>query len=174
MELYGCTRTPNEGVKWTPDKQFAKIREIENTHPWLKGKRILGVADPAIWDASRGESISETAAKYHIHFDKGDNRRMAGWMQVHYRLQFDDNGYPMMYIFRNCEGFIRTMPLLMYDEHNPEDLDTSMEDHIADETRYFCMARPIKPKRQTEQKTLLNDPLNQAADLGKYNDYRRI
>lgn len=174
MELYGCTRTPNEGVKWTPDKQFAKIREIENTHPWLKGKRILGVADPAIWDASRGESISETAAKYHIHFDKGDNRRMAGWMQVHYRLQFDENGYPMMYIFRNCEGFIRTIPLLMYDEHNPEDLDTGMEDHIADETRYFCMARPIKPKRPTEQKTLLNDPLNQAADLGKYNDYRRI
>ena len=174
MELYGCTRTPNEGVKWTPDKQFAKIREIENTHPWLKGKRILGVADPAIWDASRGESISETAAKYHIHFDKGDNRRMAGWMQVHYRLQFDENGYPMMYIFRNCEGFIRTMPLLMYDEHNPEDLDTSMEDHIADETRYFCMARPIKPKRPAEQKTLLNDPLNQAADLGNYNDFRRI
>ena len=174
MELYGCTRTPNEGVKWTPDKQFAKIREIENTHPWLKGKHILGVADPAIWDASRGESISETAAKYHIHFDKGDNRRMAGWMQVHYRLQFDENGYPMMYIFRNCEGFIRTMPLLMYDEHNPEDLDTGMEDHIADETRYFCMARPIKPKRPAEQKTLLNDPLNQSADLGEYNDCIRI
>ena len=79
-----------------------------------------------------------------------------------------------MIIFRNCEGFIRTMPLLMYDEHNPEDLDTGMEDHIADETRYFCMARPIKPKRPAEQKTLLNDPLNQAADLGNYNDFRRI
>ena len=27
LELYGCTRTPNEGVKWTPDRQFAEIRD---------------------------------------------------------------------------------------------------------------------------------------------------
>lgn len=174
LELYGCTQTPNEGVKWTPDRQFAKIREIEETHPWLRGRNIRGVADPAIWDASRGESIYETAAKHRVYFDKGDNRRFAGWMQMHYRLQFDENGFPMMYIFRNCEGFIRTIPLLMYDEHQPEDLDTSMEDHIADETRYFCMMRPISPKRPVEQRTLLNDPLNQAADIGKYNDFRRI
>ena len=33
----------------------------------------------------------------------------------------------------------------MYDEHRPEDLDTDGEDHVADETRYFCMARPMKP-----------------------------
>ncbi len=174
LELYGCTQTPNEGVKWTPDKQFAKIREIEETHPWLRGRNIRGVADPAIWDASRGESISETAAKHRVYFDKGDNRRLAGWMQMHYRMQFDENGFPMMYIFRNCEGFIRTIPLLMYDQHQPEDLDTSMEDHIADETRYFCMTRPISPRRPVEQKTLLNDPLNQRADIGKYYDYRRI
>ena len=29
LELYGCTQTPNEGVKWTPDKQFAEIAKIE-------------------------------------------------------------------------------------------------------------------------------------------------
>ena len=28
LELYGCTENPNEGVRWTPEKQFAKIREI--------------------------------------------------------------------------------------------------------------------------------------------------
>ena len=38
LELYGCTQTPNEGVKWTPDKQFAEIAKIERQHPWLKGK----------------------------------------------------------------------------------------------------------------------------------------
>ena len=48
MELYGCTSTPNEGVKWTPDKQFEEIAKIEREHPWLKGKQIHGVADPAI------------------------------------------------------------------------------------------------------------------------------
>ena len=160
MELYGCTSTPNEGVKWTPDKQFEEIAKIEREHPWLKGKQIHGVADPAIWDSSRGDSIADTAIKYGVYFTPGDHERIAGWMQCHYRLQFDANGYARMYVFENCKGFIRTIPLLMYDEHKVEDIDTSLEDHIADEWRYMCMARPIEPIREVEQKTILSDPLN--------------
>ena len=160
MELYGCTSTPNEGVKWTPDKQFEEIAKVEREHPWLKGKQIHGVADPAIWDASRGDSIADTAIKYGVYFTPGDHERIAGWMQCHYRLQFDANGYARMYVFENCKGFIRTIPLMMYDEHKVEDLDTSMEDHIADEWRYMCMARPIEPIREVEQKTILSDPLD--------------
>ena len=146
LELYGCTKTPNEGVKWTPDKVFSEVHRIECEHRWLGGKEISGVADPAIWDAETGESIADVAAKYQVFFSKGDHKRLAGWMQVHYRLAFDENGYPMMYVFKNCRGFIRTMPLLVYDEHKPEDLDTDGEDHIADEVRYMCMARPISPR----------------------------
>ena len=161
LELYGCTQTPNEGLKWTPDKQFAEIARIEREHPWLKGRQILGVADPAIWDVSRGESIADTAIRYGVYFTPGDHERLAGWMQCHYRLQFDENGYARCYIFNNCKGFIRTIPQLQYDEHRPEDLDTDGEDHIADEWRYLCMARPIAPLREVEQRTILNDPLNQ-------------
>lgn len=87
-----------------------------------------------------------------VYFTKGDNDRLAGWMQMHYRLSFDKNGYPMMYVFSNCKAFIRTVPSLIYDDHRVEDLDTDGEDHIADETRYFCMSRPIKP-RQTAMPT---------------------
>jgi hypothetical protein len=160
MELYGCTSTPNEGLKWTPDKQFEEIAKIEQEHPWLKGKQIHGVADPAIWDSSRGDSIADTAIKYGVYFTPGDHERIAGWMQCHYRLQFDSNGYARMYVFENCKGFIRTIPLMMYDEHKVEDLDTSMEDHIADEWRYMCMSRPIEPIREVEHNTILSDPLN--------------
>ena len=53
----------------------------------------------------------------------------------------------MMYVFNTCKDFIRTIPMLQYDEHKPEDLDTDGEDHIADETRYFCMSRPIAPRK---------------------------
>lgn len=161
LELYGCTDTPNEGVKWTPDRQFEEIARTEQQHPWLRGRNIQGVADPAIWDASRGESIAETAARYGVYFTPGDHERIAGWMQCHYRLQFDENGYSRCYIFEGCDGFIRTIPLLMYDAHKVEDLDSTMEDHIADEWRYMCMSRPVKPLRPVEQKTILNDPLNQ-------------
>lgn len=162
LELYGCTEVPNEGVKWTPDQQFKKISEIEREHPWLKGKRIDGVADPSIWDASRGESIADTANKYGVYFTPGDNERIPGWMQCHYRLQFDENGYPRMYVFEGCKAFIRTVPLLMYSTTNPEDLDTTLEDHVADEWRYMCMNRPITPMRPIEKKEqqFFNDPLN--------------
>ena len=161
MELYGCTDTPNEGVKWPPDQQFRELYRIEHQHPWFIGKEIQGVADPAIWDKSRGESIADTAARCGVYFTPGDNARIAGWMQCHYRLQFDSNGYPRMYVFSNCKGFIRTVPLMMYDEHKVEDLDTKLEDHICDEWRYFCMSRPVRPIAPVEQKTILNDPLNQ-------------
>ena len=160
MELYGCTRTPNEGVKWTPDKQFEEIHKTEMQHPWLKGKSIIGVADPAIWDASRGESVADTAARYGVFFTPGDNERIAGWMQCHYRLQFDEDGYPRMYVFNTCRAFIRTIPTLIYDDHRAEDLDTKMEDHVADEWRYFCMSRPIKPIRAVKEQRILFDPLD--------------
>ena len=169
-ELYGCrtdptTREhiPNEGLKWTPDQQFREIARIEREHPWLKGREITGVADPSIWDASRGESVAETAAKHGIYFTPGDNERIAGWMQVHYRLQFDANGYARMYVFDVCKAFIRTMPDLVYDEHKPEDLDTDGEDHVADEVRYMCMSRPIQPLEAPVTKAIYTDPLDQIA-----------
>lgn len=161
LELYGCTETPNEGLRWTPDQQFKRIAEIEREHPWLRGKRIEGVADPAIWDASRGESIADTAMRYGIDFIPGDHERIPGWMQCHYRLQFDDEGYARMYVFENCKGFIRTIPLMIFDAHHPEDLDTSLEDHIADEWRYMCMTQPVKPIRATPKRVIISDPLNQ-------------
>ena len=171
LELYGCTTTPNEGVLWTPDRQFGEIRRIEKEHPWLKGRDIQGVADPAIWDASRGESIYETALKYGIYFQKGDNRRIPGWMQVHYRLSFDEEGYPMLYVFNTCRAFLRTIPLLLYSQTNVEDVDTQQEDHAADETRYFCMSRPISPRRQ-EQTRPADDPLELAG--GKFGRWQSV
>lgn len=146
LELYGCSETPNEGLKWPPPKVFAEIHRIETEHRWLSGKKIIGIADPAIWDGETGESIADVAAKHQVYFDKADNKRLPGWMQMHYRFAFDENGIPMMYIFSNCKAFIRTIPLLQYDDHVPEDLDTDGEDHVADEARYFLMSRPITPK----------------------------
>ena len=146
LELYGSTKNPNEGVRLTPDEVFRRIRETEETHPWLRGRQIEGVADPAIWDASTGESIAETADRNRVFFSPGDHKRIPGWMQCHYRLRFDREGLPMMYVYDSCAAFLRTVPQLCYDPLRPEDLDTSQEDHVADEWRYMCMARPIVPK----------------------------
>lgn len=170
MEMYGCTQTPDEGVKWSPDEQFRKISEFEREHPWLKDREIIdSVADPAIWDSSRGESIAETAIRYGVYFTPGDHERIPGWMQVHYRFQFDRNGYPRMYVFNNCKAFIRTIPLMMFSETHPEDLDTKLEDHCPDEVRYMCMSRPVSPIVPVERKIILSDPLDQFK--GRHNNY---
>lgn len=166
-ELYGVmhdgTATlANQGVKWPPERVFAEIQRTEREHPYLAGHEITGVADPAIWDAEMGTSIAETAAAYSVFFSRGDNRRIPGWMQCHYRLMFDEEGYPQMYVFKTCRDFIRTIPTLQYDEHRVEDLDTAGEDHAADEWRYFCMSRPIRPAAPEEEYNprFASDPLN--------------
>lgn len=145
LQLYGCNGQPNEGVKWDPDRIFSEIRRVEKEHRWLAGKHICGVADPSIWDASRGEAIIEAADRHFVYFQKGDNKRLPGWMQCHYRMAFDSGGRPMVYFFNTCRDAVRTLPLLTYSDTDPEDLDTSQEDHFADSFRYFCMSRPIRP-----------------------------
>ena len=174
LELYGCVANePDTGVKWSPDDIFREIARQEREHPWLKDKKIYGVADPAIWDASHGISIAETGEKYGVYFDPGDHKRIPGWMQLHYRLQFDENGIPMMYVFSCCKAFIRTIPLLVYDDHKPEDINTKQEDHVADETRYMCMMHPMKPVQIKERKPEVFDPLATDEPTDRYAFYRK-
>ena len=119
------------------------------------------MADPAIWgDGDGAPSTADIAAKYHVYFEKGRHDRINGWMQVHYRLAFNEDGYPMMYVFDNCAAFIRTIPLMVYDEHVPEDLDSSLEDHVADEVRYFCMLNPMAPPKYAKPKQRVYSPLD--------------
>jgi hypothetical protein len=154
-------------VKWTPPQVFAEIARIEREHRWLKGKKVIGIADPAIWNAETGKSIADVAAEHSVFFTKGDHERIAGWMQCHYRLAFDEKGFPMFYVFSNCKNFIRTIPLLQYDEHKPEDLDTDGEDHIADAWRYFLMSRPIKPRIAKKPDDFDSNPLHIFLDVSK-------
>ncbi len=175
LELYGCMKDqPDVGVKWPTVKQFEEIKRIENEHPWLRGHNIEGVADPSIWNENGGVSTADVAAQKHVFFQPGDNARIPGWMQMHYRMAFDDEGYAMLYAFENCKAFIRTIPTLIYDEHQPEDLDTKGEDHVADEVRYMCMLNPITPRLPAEPKPVAYDPLDRKPlDNGsKYQFYR--
>ena len=115
--------------------------------PCLKGHTITGIADPSIFDASRGESIADTMAREGVYFDKGDNARIPGKLQLHYRLAFDEEGRPMLHVFSTCRHFIRTVPALVYSERSVEDVDTAQEDHIYDETRYALMTRCIRARK---------------------------
>ena len=153
-ELYGCVPgEANKGVMLTPGaiaEQLADFLEEE----FREGIRLRGIADPAIWDRSRGKSVEEQIRDVFsgVIFHKGDNTRLPGKMQLHERLKFDENGRPMLYVFTNCRDFIRTVPALTYDARKVEDIDTAGEDHIYDETRYFLMSRPIAPRPTVKKK----------------------
>lgn len=151
-ELYGCTGTPNEGVKWEPAAVARRIKQIEAQDLNLRGRTIRRVGDPAIWGSDGTESIGALMEREGVYFDRGDHARIDGKMQVHNRLAFDADGYPRLQVFSTCKHFIRTVPALVYDETDVEDIDTDGEDHIYDELRYVCMANPIAPpERKTPE-----------------------
>lgn len=161
-QLYGCKpNAPNTGLRWQPREIARKIREIEDECE--RGNHITGIADPAIWDESHGRegTIITMFEAEGIYFEKGKHDRLSGKMQCHYRFAFDEEGYPMAYVFSTCRPFLRTIGALIYDEVNTEDVDTRCEDHDYDAMRYFFMANPIAPPRPAAAKPdLLFDPLS--------------
>lgn len=170
-EWYGCTDTPNTGLKLTPQEIAQGIKDIENADPNIKGRKVIGIADPSIYDKSRGESVGEMMEKCGVYFSPADHTRLAGKMQFHYRLAFDDIGMPMFYVFKTCKQFIRTIPALVYDDAKVEDIDTDMEDHIYDECRYVFMEHPLNPRRNILTPLPQEDPLNLFEDEKKSDRY---
>lgn len=143
-EWYGANAS-NEGARLAND-QIAKgilVREAEEIS--------YSVADPSIFSVSGGPSIAEQMAKEGVLWRKADNRRIAkagplsGWDQVRRRL-----ADRQLLFMESCVHTIRTFPQQQHSAINPEDLDTSGEDHAVDETRYACMSRPYF--RELEEK----------------------
>lgn len=146
-EMYGCevdkdTGRPKHdvGIKKaasTLAKEAWDISVAEGCHDM--------VADPSIWTKIKktesDQSMAEIFAAVGWNMIKGKNDRISGLARVHdYLKGIASDGKPLMLVFENCYAFIRTMPVLVVDEKNPEDLDTTGEDHVYDEVRYAVMS----------------------------------
>ena len=143
-EWYGCTGTPNEGVRLDSGivARGIKAGDIELRDGYGLSVRH-GVADPAIFARDGGPSIAEQMYSANVMWNRADNKREPGWQQVRRRLA-GDLDKPMLYFLETCEDTLRTMPVLQHDSlaSRTEDVDTEGEDHAADELRYACMSRP--------------------------------
>lgn len=160
-EWYGCEPgRANKGVKLTPRQIAEGILEREQ-YERENNIRIDRIADPAIFDRSRGDSVAQLMEPQGnqpgVFFRPGEHNRLSGKLEIHERLRFDELGRPGLQVFTTCRDFIRTLPSLPYSSKAVEDVDSEAEDHIYDETRYFCMARPMKPKEK-KGKTAVFDP----------------
>lgn len=159
-EWYGMQPgKPNVGLKMHADKVGEHLALLEASDPKLIG----GVLDPAAFSEDGGPPISERIntpliKKKLVPFRPADNKRvpgrgaMGGWDQVRGRLEGDDDGLPMLVVFSTCKDLIRTLPALQHDALKPEDVDSDMEDHAPDETRYACMSRPWIRKKSADDK----------------------
>ena len=142
-EWYGCVEgMQNVGVK-EGSAELAK-RAMEISAP--EGVCDM-VADPAIWssdDAAPTICNSFEAVGWKMH--KGNNDRVNGLIMFHDMLKekCEDGKTPMLTVFPNCHGFIRTIPMLTPDPNHPEDIDTRLEDHSYDESRYAVMSEFAK------------------------------
>lgn len=160
-EWYGCEPgSANKGIRLTPRQIAEGIVQREQAER-DNNIRIDRVADPAIFDRSRGDSVAQLMEpqgnRPGVFFRPGEHNRLSGKMEIHERLRFDGEGRPKMQVFSTCRDFIRTFPALPYSTTAVEDVDSGAEDHIYDETRYFCMARPVKPKEK-KSRTAVFDP----------------
>lgn len=155
-EWYGCEPgRPNTGLRLTPRQIAEGILEREEEER-RENLRIDRIADPAIFDRSRGDSVAQLmepiGGRPGVYFRPGEHNRLSGKMELHERLRFDASGRPKLYVFSTCRDFIRTVPALPYSLRTVEDVDSDAEDHIYDETRYFCMARPVKAQKAARPK----------------------
>lgn len=165
-ELYGWGGKPDVGTKETPAEVAAKIIEAE------QGEKITyAVADDAIFGGQQdnSKSIAEQFADafgsqaQHWHkVGKGPKSRVQGKLEVHHRLRVPKGPdgkptgeKPMVQVFNTCVHLIRTLPNLILDEKNPEDVDTTQEDHIYDEFRYAMMSRPMVTPLPKKEKTII-------------------
>jgi len=102
-------------------------------------------ADPAMWaktGAGKGESIAETLVRKGLPMRKSDNDRFNGWNRVHEWLRLDERETPWLTVGPDCTYLVRTLPAMVSDDHDPEDIDTTKDDHAVDALRYGLMSRP--------------------------------
>lgn len=123
----------------------------EEVLPATHGRISRSIGDPSMWAVGghTGESYEETFRRNCVAMVKGDNDRDLGWGRFRHWLAPHPEPMPngrylgWVVYHPDCRYAIRTIPALVHDKSNPDDVDTTGEDHAADADRYGFMARPV-------------------------------
>ena len=155
-EWYTCAKTktgdivPNEGLRLT------NLALGEGIAQRSLGYKFSGcVADPSIYSKLGRESIYDemrkgaAEANHNLIMSPADNNRIGGWQKMRDMLEnsrADRPEKPGLWVFETCHHWLRTVPVMQRSDTDFDDVDTTQEDHTADDTRYVCMtgARQLK------------------------------
>lgn len=126
----------------TNTDQAQRINLMTPTNEWI----AVTYADPALWITSAIKEVTsavEVYASHGIYLTKGDNRRVPGRHKILDMLGIRGDGYPGLIILKNCASLIEQLSEIVVSEKNPEDADTTKEDHAYDPLRY--MLSSVRP-----------------------------
>lgn len=160
-EWYGWNGTPNQGLRLADSEIAQGIIKKEKAMGFnverdgLVNPQIMRLCDPTCFNkkpdyrgGGQGMSTAEEFRQQGIVLRPGDPSRQLKLRQFHQRLLVTEKDgkfeVPMMQIYNNCIHFIRTIPTLVINPNNVEDVDTDSEDHVFDEAALLCMARPLQ------------------------------
>lgn len=139
----------NVGLKLS-SKTIAKgIRDIEialMANGWIKTQPHAGPADNQIRNVTESdtETIEKKMSDEGIRWtasDKAPGSRKIGLELVRGRMESSSAGVgPGIYWMDCCRASIATLPNLTRNPKDMDDVDTTSEDHIYDETRYRVLA----------------------------------
>ena len=114
------------------------------------------VASPDLWNRRQDSGIAGAETFYANGMTgliKADHRRVPGWLQLREFLEpyTNEHGGTDAYlkVFSTCTNFIRTLPALVHDDKNPNDVSDACEDHAPESVRYGVMSRP-RPNKTTK------------------------
>jgi hypothetical protein len=101
--------------------------------------------DPAMnqkTGAGRGESVLETLRRRGLPVRPSDNDRAQGAQRIHALLAPAPDGTPWLTVDPSCAYLRRSVPALVQSREDPDEVDTTGDDHGYDALRYGAMSRP--------------------------------
>lgn len=159
-EWYGCTKgVANEGLKMLAKDVAQGIRDRQQDDN-IDGRVKPGPADASIYDEENGNNIAKDMEKRGVKWqpaDKSPGSRKQGWEMIRKMLDGalppKDNGpreEPGFFVMDSCPETIRTFPHISRDDKDLDDVNTDLEDHIADAIRYR-IRRKIRGAQQAAE-----------------------
>lgn len=149
-EWYGSPEVgTNTGLRMGSPEVADGIKDREELlrmQGWITGPVNPGPADNAIWtkDDDASDSIGKIMAGRGIRWtesDKSPGSRKIGLQLVRDRMKNTvKREGPGIYLMENCAASRATLPVLPRDLKDPEDVDSSSEDHAYDEWRYRVLS----------------------------------
>lgn len=135
-ELYGGK--DNVGFKESTEVTCDKIKAIEEA---LGYDISAGAADSAIFADNAGHSIINDYVNNDVYWTKcikypGSRINNAKLFRDRLEASINRDGKPGIFVFDHCREFIRTIPMLLWDEKKLEDVDTNGDDHLFDACCY--------------------------------------